>query len=240
MPDPQSETDRITPTQLDAPRRVAIELQRRIVIGDLRPGDQIRQNEWAKRLGVSGVPVREALKILESHDLLVHDPRRGYFVSRLDPKQVDQLYEMRILIETKLLRTIRWPTAEELAFIEKVTMQWMDELIEGDLEAANETYGLSLSSVWELSPLDLFIREANRFWWRTNPYRTVVFASIRAADPGINRFREDSRELLDGLKAHDRNALVRTTTRNLRRSKDHWIGIFGLTNNSSRLARSSE
>lgn len=237
MSEAQSQNSRIPQTQLDAPRRVAIELQRRIVIGDLHPGDQIRQNEWAERLGVSGVPVREALKILETQEFLIHDPRRGYFVARLDPKQVEQLYEMRILIEARLLRSIRWPTAEEYVFLEKLTKQWLDELSDGDLEAANDAYGLSLSTVWELSPLDLLVREAKRFYYRTNPYRIVNFATLRAADPSMSSFRDESRKLLNGIKEHDRSALIRATTSNLRRSRDHWIQIFGLTNSTSRGSR---
>ena len=55
-----------------------------IVTGELRPGEQVLQDALAERFGVSRVPLREALKILEGEGQVIYRPHRGYFVAELD------------------------------------------------------------------------------------------------------------------------------------------------------------
>jgi len=62
-------------------------LREAILAGELSPGEQIRQADWADRLGVSRVPIPEALKALAAEGLLNHDHNRGYFVVRCGPHQ---------------------------------------------------------------------------------------------------------------------------------------------------------
>lgn len=58
-------------------------LRESIVMGDLKPGQKIKNNEITERLGVSSIPVREALRILASEGLVVFHPGRGSWVSRI-------------------------------------------------------------------------------------------------------------------------------------------------------------
>jgi DNA-binding GntR family transcriptional regulator len=150
---------------------------------------------------------------------------------------VDQLYEMRMLIEARLMRSLRWPSSDEYDSIEKLWTRWLEELRVGDLEVANENYGQALSSIWELSSLDLFIREARRFWYRTNPYRMVTFAAARAADPTMKSLRSDATALLGGLREHNRPAILHATTSRLKRARQNWLRIFAPTNGAARTAR---
>jgi DNA-binding GntR family transcriptional regulator len=70
----------------------------------LPPGHRIRQNELADKLGVSRQPVSHALHLLHRQGLVAESGRRGFEVTRLDPKRIRQLYEVRGAIDALAAR----------------------------------------------------------------------------------------------------------------------------------------
>jgi DNA-binding GntR family transcriptional regulator len=82
-----------------ASARVADYLRAAILAGDLGPGERIRQEEVAARLGASRLPVREALRILGAEGLVELEANKGARVPRLSAHQVDVLYRMRERLE---------------------------------------------------------------------------------------------------------------------------------------------
>jgi len=91
-----------------ARRTVAVEaaeiLRQRILTGDLRSGQPIRQEQIAQELGVSRIPLREALKQLEAEGFVTIEPHKGAVVSTLSLAEVEELFELRIHLESWLLR----------------------------------------------------------------------------------------------------------------------------------------
>lgn len=68
--------------------------------GLLLPGDRIVESEIAQQLGVSRVPVREALRVLESQGIVVNEPYKGIRLTPVSPERIDQLIEVRVALET--------------------------------------------------------------------------------------------------------------------------------------------
>jgi DNA-binding GntR family transcriptional regulator len=83
---------------------VADVLARRIVLGELSPGEKVRQDHVAAEFRASHVPVREAFRRLEARGLLVSEPRRGVRVAPIDPAAVREVTEMRAALEVLALR----------------------------------------------------------------------------------------------------------------------------------------
>src|ERR1700741_2486501 len=75
------------------------EILGRIMRGELAPGSRINEPDVAERLGVSRVPVREALRGLESTGLVVSRKTAGVFVRELAPGEVSELYELRAVFD---------------------------------------------------------------------------------------------------------------------------------------------
>lgn len=76
------------------------QLRNEILNGTLLPGTQLKEVQLANRFGVSRTPIRDALSRLE--DLgLAERVNRGLEVRGLDPEQVIQVYDMRILLEVE-------------------------------------------------------------------------------------------------------------------------------------------
>jgi DNA-binding GntR family transcriptional regulator len=70
----------------------------------LLPGQRIRQNELAEKLGVSRQPVSHALHLLHKQGLVAESGRRGFEVTQLDPERIRQLYEVRGAIDALAAR----------------------------------------------------------------------------------------------------------------------------------------
>jgi DNA-binding GntR family transcriptional regulator len=70
-----------------------------ILRGEIKPGERINEPDVAARLGVSRVPVREALRELESSGLVEARKHAGVFVRKLGAQEVRSLYELRALLD---------------------------------------------------------------------------------------------------------------------------------------------
>jgi DNA-binding GntR family transcriptional regulator len=71
-----------------------------ILSGELKPGDRIVETRWARELGVSQSPVREAIRELEMIGLVENRPFQGCYVKELTVKDIKDSYRVRVSLET--------------------------------------------------------------------------------------------------------------------------------------------
>lgn len=86
------------------PMRIAATLAERIIRGELKPGDRVRQDEIANDFNASHVPVREAFRQLEARGLLVSRARKGVYVASLDQASLVEITRMRVALEVLALK----------------------------------------------------------------------------------------------------------------------------------------
>ena len=86
------------------PEQLVERLRNDIVSGRLAPGEPLRQDEIARSLGVSHVPIRETFLKLQAEGLVEIRPRRGAIVSELSAAEIEELNEMRTALECLALR----------------------------------------------------------------------------------------------------------------------------------------
>lgn len=103
-------------------------LRARILSGDIPPGSALRQELFAEELGVSRIPVREALRLLSAEGLVETIAHRGAFVSTLSRADVREFFEIRARLEPWLLReAIGHMTEVDFARAEQIVAE-MDEV----------------------------------------------------------------------------------------------------------------
>src|SRR5215203_6201801 len=78
-------------------------IRERILRGHYRDGEPLRQDAIGAELGVSRIPVREALRQLEAEGLVTFSPHRGAVVSSLSLEEIQELFELRAEIEGDLI-----------------------------------------------------------------------------------------------------------------------------------------
>lgn len=91
-------------TRNGAGARIAAELRQAILDGHYAPGTRVRQEDLADQHGASRVPVREALRMLESEGLVTVVANTGAWVSRLSLSECEEMYQIRERLEPLLLR----------------------------------------------------------------------------------------------------------------------------------------
>lgn len=141
------------------PDQVAHTIRKLILSGKFAPGQRLVETRFARQLGIGQPAVREALRTLMSEGLVVHHPNRGYCVTALSSKQVDQIFRLRAEWE---------PLAVEMAI--EGRSQWSSHNIENifeQLERAarkqkvEDYYGHDLEfhrELWELSGNPYLVR----------------------------------------------------------------------------------
>jgi len=82
-------------------------IRRRILTGEFRPGQKINESEIAINLGISRSPVREAFRILERDGLITTLPRKGSYITDISLKDLEELFEVRKILECYALDCIK-------------------------------------------------------------------------------------------------------------------------------------
>src|SRR5690554_2268070 len=79
--------------------KVAAQIRRAIIRGELAPGDHLGEQALAERYGVSRSPVREALVVLQRLGFVEYVRNRGMFVAKADMGHVAEIYSIRAVLE---------------------------------------------------------------------------------------------------------------------------------------------
>ncbi|MFP3419572.1 MAG: GntR family transcriptional regulator [Bacillota bacterium] len=105
------------------------QLKQMIFDGQFQPGERINETQLAKQFGVSRSPVREAMRLLEKDELLIAHHKSGYSVYTLTERDVEELYQIRMALETLAVQlACKEATQKEIDGIEQVLTQ-ADEAI---------------------------------------------------------------------------------------------------------------
>jgi DNA-binding GntR family transcriptional regulator len=182
MTDPTASLERRSRTTLVD--EIVDAISERIVRGELEPGQKIRQQELAELLGVSRTPLREAFQRLEANGWVTLEARRGAKVRALTVGEAEEIFTMRVVLETAAARLAATEHSDEEA-----ERAW--ELIEraapandartGGIDAANLAfhelvYGLGAPTM----PAELR-SVLGSYWTRALRYRLVYWSRPTAA-----------------------------------------------------------
>lgn len=119
-----------------------------ILAGVLSPGARLRQEDLAERFGTSRIPVREALRALEYEGLVASEPRRGFTVTELDADDVEEVYDLRIVLESHAVRVaLPLLTDEDLEELEQLYQAMTNAVAPDEQLAARERFYVRLYSV---------------------------------------------------------------------------------------------
>jgi DNA-binding GntR family transcriptional regulator len=106
--------------------QIVTELRRQIITGQLAEGAPLRQERLAAELGVSRVPLREAIRQLEAEGLVTSELHKGTVVSSLSLEEIEELFEIRVRLETWLFEAAIPRMGEaDFALAEQVTEETM-------------------------------------------------------------------------------------------------------------------
>ena len=190
---------------MTAQEAVLAELRRKILTGQWAPGSPIRQDSVAADLGVSRVPVREALKILEGEGQVSYVPHKGYIVREFDESELLEVYRLRELLEDEAVReAIPKLTDDDLERM-RGAMDEMEALEPGDvaeLSDANRRFHLALIEAAGMPRLQHFIRLL-RDW--ADAYRAMLYIDADS----LSLTYQEHRAIYEACIDRDSGAVIR-------------------------------
>lgn len=206
-----------SPGPTTTPQHALEGLRHAIVTGRLRPGQRVAQEEIAAELGVSVAPVREALRILEQEGQLTYLPRRGYFVTALEMHDLEEIYELRSILEARsarrALQTLDDQALERILLAARDCANAVDA---GDVAAELEANRRFHFEILESPEQPHTMRVIRLLWDSTEAYRALYYnspaerrKSLEAHDRIIAAVRDrDAERLVAELAAHRDGALA--------------------------------
>jgi GntR family transcriptional regulator, rspAB operon transcriptional repressor len=113
-------------------------IKEKIIYGEYSPGELLNEGALAIQLDVSKTPVREALNGLRHEGLVEVIPYKGYFVKKLSIKEIKDLFELRIVLETKTaeLATLK-ANHQQITSLKELASKRLNE---NDLENAKKSF----------------------------------------------------------------------------------------------------
>lgn len=196
----------------------------RIAHGVLRPGDQVRQQPLADELGLSVVPVREALNTLQAEGLLVYRPHRGYFVAQFDLADLDETYAIRGLLEdAAVARGVPELRPVDLAELEDTlrTIREIDGRLPFDIAAFTDADRRFQFLLFEAAGMPRLVNFIRVLWDATAAYRALLASD---AERRASIIRQNESVLAAAAKRD-----VDRVTAHLRAQRADAIKRFGAT-----------
>ena len=181
---------RLIPTRQEV---VFKELEHKIVTGRLMPGQRLVAEDIAKQMGVSPIPVREALGRLGARGFISNRPQRGSTVNELSRDNLIEIFEIRLFLEC---------LASERAAVRRTE----ETLIQ--LEAFHKDYALTRKgddfekllsinkrfhhTIYQAANMPILMDMIKQLWGRVSPYYYIFFRQSEKPNP------------TPGIKYHDR------------------------------------
>lgn len=177
--------------------QVADFLREGIISGTFPRGSRLKQAEIAEQLQLSITPVREALKLLEAEGYVTGDSYRGVSVSPFDASASEEILELRLVLESRLLRgTAERLTAEDFKVLRALADEFEQAFNVGDRAAArgvNYRFHRHLYSIAEMPQTLHFVQ----ILWARYPFDLINAVEGRGKE-AAKEHDEILRALLDG------------------------------------------
>ena len=192
-----------------------IETREQILTGRLAPGAPISLKEHADRLGLSVMPVREALQRLHQEGLVVHEPQRGAIVAPLSVDHMEDIYRVRIALEGLAIELAceRFGQEQHEAF-SRTLDRFIEAYESGDLRAGRELHRRFHVDLYALAGSPALNRLIPPLLDGSERYRVL---SVGVRGSAAERRREH-REILDACLLKDVRAARQLLTEHLART----------------------
>ena len=186
-------------------------LWEKIRIGEIVPGQRLKDIEWAQRLNVSRTPVREAMRKMQQEGVLIPLSQGGYEVRSTSRRDLVELYRCRAALEALATEEAAVRAgAVEIERLENVIAQCDDAILAGDLEAAfahNSDFHKTIVEIGGNAHLQVLLDSLQRlvFFYRSAMLK-MSKNDARSSTLYVERLRTKQRRhraILESIRAGD-------------------------------------
>ena len=170
-----------------------------IASGDLKPGDRIVETQWAKDLGVSQSPVREAIRELEMMGLVENIPYQGCIVRKITERDMKDAYRVRMHLEVLGIQgAVEGATEEHLKELHKILMDMEAAAKKKAFNSYTKLNELFHEKIVEISQNQLLLR-----LWKQSHIQGSTFFGTQLSPQTLEELALRHRALYDAIAAKD-------------------------------------
>lgn len=209
-------------------------LRSAILDGTFKPGDMLRQEVLAKQLGVSRVPVREALQRLEGEGQVVLYPRRGYAVTSLDRDELREIFELRMRVDERAaLDSTKWRSDVDIARVKGLLKQLEAIKVKNNPESIAKWSNLNLKFH------DALLSSGKRQYIKrlASSLRSVVEPYVRmetSMTGGLKQAQKEHRALVEAFEAGDAERVARLSREHCQHTSERLLAGLDKAKTKSR------
>jgi DNA-binding GntR family transcriptional regulator len=175
-------------------------LRKEILQAKIKPGEKIVISDLSKKIGVSEIPIREAVKKLESEGFLTIIPHVGITVCKLDPDEIIEFYLIRIELESLAARLATSLISEaEISCLQEINQELESALQRDDREmlyTLNKKFHFKIYVAAKRPHLYKLIVD---LWDKVSWIRSVFFLAPQIA---LDSWREHG-EIIEAIRKRD-------------------------------------
>jgi DNA-binding GntR family transcriptional regulator len=215
--DMQDDTSSVAPIE-----RIVRSLEEEIVLGRLKPRERLLEEELAKHFDAKRHVIRAALAELETMGIIVRQPNKGAAVRDFSPLEVEQIYDVRLLLERHATSIMPLPAApdllDKLRVIHARHSKAIDDqeprtVFRANLEFHRVLYG-ACGNPYLAEQIDALASRAH----------AIRFHAI-TDEKLVNQAREEHGLMIDYMEKGDREKLAEIVGRHMQPSKEAYLRL---------------
>ncbi len=201
------------------------ELEHAIVTARIKPGERLVTEELARQMGISRIPIREAIGRLEARNFLTVQPKKGTLVNELSERKLKEILEIRLLLELSAARKAALAaTKDTVESIEQLNSRYVFAQKENDADRALSANREFHFTIYRGANMPLLLSMIQDLWDKVSPYYHLMFRQTLFHDPHTGSAYHQ--KIIDGMAENDPHKVSRWLKVDLSESTDFVMNII--------------
>ncbi|VDC22677.1 GntR family transcriptional regulator [Pseudogemmobacter humi] len=187
-------------------------LREAIIFGRYRPREHLVEEELNERFGATRHTIRSAFVELDRMGLVERRPNKGVIVRDFSIGELEELYEMREILQREVAARVPMPAAPEfIAELRRLNAAYLAAAETGDKEESSRINTDFHSLIHAASGNRFLVETLDQFWLRTSPIHWFALGDSNH----LRNSYEDHNRMIDALERGDRERFIQTVTQHM-------------------------
>ena len=184
------------------------ELERAIVTARIKPGERLVAEKLAKQMGISTIPIREAIGRLEARNFLTVQPKKGATVNALSEKNLKEILEIRLLLELPAARKAAIASTQDtVETIKRLNRQYISGQQKNDADMALSANREFHFTIYRGANMPILLAMIQNLWDQVSPYYHLMFRQTLFQDPHTGTAYH--KKIIQGMAANDPRKVIK-------------------------------